>query len=297
MVDRRFINIYWAPNDMSIRIVTDSTSDIPIETAAEHNITVVPAYVNIGEESFLDGVELSRSDFYKGLPGYTTHPTTAAPAPGAFTDVYNLLAGDGATEILSIHISENLSGILNAARIGAAETAAVNVTFVDSEQLTMGLGLLAITAANFAAAGKRIDQIVSSIEERIPRTFVFGLLDTLEYLRRSGRLGWAEFGFGTLLNIKPMVRVHTGNVEMLEKVRTSKRALSKMINLIEDLGALEQMALLHIGGGKRLDAFKKQTQHLYPENEKPLAVELTPALGAHIGPGGLGVACIVAEDN
>ncbi len=280
---------------MSIRIVTDSTSDIPPETAAEFNITVVPAYVNIGDESFLDGVELSRSDFYKRLPGYSSHPTTAAPAPGAFTEVFNRLANEGASEILSIHIDGNLSGILNAARIGGAELDRVKVTFLDSKQLTMGLGLLTITAARLAAAGQNLDQIVRSIEERIPSTYVFGLLDTLEYLRRSGRLGWAEFRFGTLLNIKPMIRVHSGNVEMLQKVRTSKRAMATMIDIIYRLGPLEQMALLHIGGGKRVEVFAQQIEHLYPGGEIPLAVELTPALGAHIGPGGLGVACIVAN--
>ncbi len=282
---------------MSIKVVTDSTSDIPPETAAEHTITVVPAYVNIGDESFLDGVELSRSDFYKGLAGYSSHPTTAAPAPGAFTEVYNQLASEGATEILSIHIDGNLSGILNAARIGGTETERIKITYLDSKQLSMGLGLLTITAAKLAAAGQNINQIVSSINERIPNTFVFGLLDTLEYLRRSGRLGWAEFRLGTLLNIKPLIRVHSGSVEMLQKVRTSKRALATMIQIIDDLGALEQMALLHIGGGKRVDSFSKQMKHLYPAGDIPIAVELTPALGAHIGPGGLGVACIVANDE
>ena len=280
---------------MSIRVVTDSTSDIPAEAAAENSITVVPAYVNIGEESFLDGVELSRSDFYDGLPGYSSHPTTAAPAPGAFTEIYNQLASEGASEILSIHIDGHLSGILNAARIGGAETENITITFLDSKQLTMGLGLLTISAARLAAQGHTMDQILSSIEERIPRTYVFGLLDTLEYLRRSGRLGWAEFRVGTLLNIKPMIRVHVGEVEMLQKVRTSKRALVTMIGLIDELGPLEQMALLHIGGGMRVEDFVKQTEHLFPGGEMPHTVELTPALGAHIGPGGLGIACIVGN--
>ena len=282
---------------MSIKVVTDSTSDIPAEAAAENGITVVPAYVNIGEESFLDGVELSRSDFYDGLPGYSSHPTTAAPAPGAFTEIYNQLASEGASEILSIHIDGHLSGILNAARIGGAETDNIAITFLDSKQLTMGLGLLTISAARLAAQGHTMDQILSSIEERIPRTYVFGLLDTLEYLRRSGRLGWAEFRVGTLLNIKPMVRVHIGEVEMLRKVRTSKRALATMIGLIDELGPLEQMALLHIGGGKRVDDFAKQTEHLFPGGEIPHTVEITPALGAHFGPGGLGIACIVGNGN
>lgn len=277
---------------MSIRIVTDSTSDIPTEIAAEHKIIVVPAYVNIGEESYLDGVELSRTEFYNGLPEYSSHPTTAAPAPGAFTEVYDQLADEGATEILSIHIDGTLSGILNAARIGAADVTEVPVSFINSRQLTMGLGLLTITAAQLAEDGSSLEEITTAIEERIPKTYVFGLLDTLAYLRRSGRLSWAEFRFGTLLNVKPMVRVHLGNVEMLEKVRTSKRALAKMIDLIGDLGALEKVALLHIGNGKRLETFTQQTQHLAPAGDIPLAVELTPALGAHIGPGGLGVACI-----
>ena len=282
---------------MSIRVVTDSTCDIPEATATEHGITVVPAFVNIGDKSYLDGVELSRLDFYKGLPDYQDHPTTAAPAPGAFTETYNRLAEEGATDIISIHIASSLSGILNAARIGAAETEQINVTFVDSKQLTMGLGLLAITAAQAASEGRTVAEIVSLIEQKIPQTYVFGLLDSLEYLRRSGRLSWAEFRFGTLLNIKPMVRVHTGNVEMLEKVRTSKRALARMIELVENLGSLEQMSLLHIGNGARLEAFVQQTQRLHPSDKNPMTVELTPALGAHIGPGGLGIACIVAKDS
>lgn len=280
---------------MSVRVVTDSTSDIPPDVADRYKITVVPAYVNIGEDSFLDGVELTRSDFYRGLPDYAAHPTTAAPAPGAFTEVYNQLAADGASEIISIHVDSGLSGILNAARIGGADADNIPVVFVDSKQVTMGLGLLVMAAAELAAAGQNTGQILAEIESKIPRTYVYGLLDTLEYLRRSGRLNWAEFRFGTLLNVKPMVRVHMGDVKMLDKVRTTKRALSNMIKLIEDLGPLESIALMHIGDGDRLEAFAEQTKHLRPDDDPPLAVELTPALGAHIGPGGLGLACITAS--
>jgi len=282
---------------MSIRIVTDSTCDLPSDTAAEYGIVVVPAYVNIGDNSFLDGVELSREDFYKGLPEYQSHPTTAAPAPGAFTEAYNQLSKEGAKEILSIHIAGNLSGILNAARLGAEAVEDIEITTVDSRQLTMGLGLLAITAAKAAANGRSVSEIVRLIKSQIPRTFVFGLLDTLEYLRRSGRVGWAEFSIGTLLKIKPMVRVHMGEVEMLERVRTTKKALARMIELAVDLGQLEEIALLHIRGNERLNDFKQQSSHLFIDNEMPLTVELTPALGAHIGPGGLGIACIAASNT
>ncbi len=278
---------------MTIRIVTDSTSDIPDDTAADYGITIVPAYVNIGDRSYLDGVDLSRQDFYRGLPDYPTPPTTAAPAPGAFTDVYQKLAAEGATQILSIHIATSLSGMLNAARLGAESAEGAPVSLFDSQQLTMGLGLLAIKAAQAARNGRSMEEIVTILEERVARTYVFGLLDTLAYLHRSGRVNWAQFGLGTLLRVKPIVKVHTGNVEMLDKVRTSKRALQRFLEVISMLGSLESMALLHIQATPdNLEAFRQQTQFLVPSGTTPLAVELTPALGAHIGPGGLGIACI-----
>ncbi|UCG23060.1 MAG: DegV family protein [Chloroflexota bacterium] len=277
----------------NIGIVTDSTCDIPPETAAELGIVVVPAYVNIGEESYLDGVELSRQEFYEQLPSYARPPTTAAPPPGAFASAYEQLADRGDDEILSIHIASSLSGMLNAARLGAQDAARVQVTLYDSQQLTMGLGLLAILAAKEAAAGCTMDEIVATLDERVKRTYILGVLDTLEYLRRSGRVNWAQFGIGTLLRIKPLVYVHMGQVEMPEKVRTSKRALTRMLELALALGPLEDLALLHThGSDEEIRAFREKTAFLNPEGPSPLAVELTPAIGAHLGPGGLGIACI-----
>ncbi len=282
---------------MTIRIVTDSTSDIPSDIAAQYGITVVPAYVNIGGESYLDGVELSRREFYERLPAYPSPPTTAAPAPGAFTEVFNKLASEGASQILSIHVASTLSSILNAARIGSEATEAVKVTLFDSQQLTMGLGLQAITAAEAVAAGKSMSEIINILAERVKRTYVIGLLDTLEYLRRSGRVSWAQFGIGTLLRIKPLLKVYMGNVEMVEMVRTSKRALSRFLELVTELGPLENVALLHTHASQeQLDVFRQQTQFLIPEGLTPLAVELTPAIGAHLGPGGLGIACVTLID-
>jgi DegV family protein with EDD domain len=205
---------------MTIRVVTDSTSDIPEDIVAEYAITVIPAYVNIGDESYLDGIDLSRETLYQQLPDLEDHPTTAVPAPGAFTDVYNRLADEGATEVLSIHIASSLSGMLNAAKIGADIADDIQVTLFDSEQLTMGLGLMAIAAARAVQAGWAMSEIVTMLEDRVSRTYIFGLLDTLEFLRRSGRVNWAAFGIGTLLRIKPIVKVHRGEVEMLDKTGT-----------------------------------------------------------------------------
>ena len=280
---------------MTIRVVTDSTCDIPPETADQYGIIVVPAYINIGDQSLLDGVELSRKQFYEQLPGLQNPPTTAAPATGTFAATYEKLAREGATEILSIHVATSLSGVLNSARLGAEAAAdTVPVTLFDSMQLSMGLGLQAITAAKAAAHNKSMAEIVTMLEERRSRTHVFAQLDTLEYLRRSGRVNWAEFGIGTLLRIKPLVHVYNGEVQMRDKVRTSKKALAQMIQYATDLGALESIALLHTHAPDKLDTFRQQTLHLYSAENQPLAVEVTPAIGAHVGPGGLGIACITA---
>lgn len=284
--------------NMTIRIVTDSTSDIPLKTAAEYGIAVVPAYVNIGDVSYLDGVELSRPEFYQKLPEYPSPPTTAAPAPGAFTETYNRLAEEGATHVLSVHLASTLSGLFNAARLGSEATNAVQVTLFDSQQLTMGLGLQALTAAEAAAAGCSVPEIVDLLTERVKRTYVLGVLDRLEYLRRSGRVNWAQFGIGTLLRIKPILKVHLGKVEMLERVRTSKRALNRFLELAADLQPMEKLALLYINATqKEIETFRQQTQFLVPEGITPLAVELTPAIGVHIGPGGLGIACVTVNDR
>jgi DegV family protein with EDD domain len=280
---------------MTIRVVTDSTCDIPPETAEAYGIVVVPAYINVGDHSYLDGVELSRTQFYEQLPDYKTPPTTAAPASGTFAEAYKKLAGEGATAIISIHVATSLSGVLNSARLGAeAVEEVIPVTLFDSMQLSMGLGLQAITAAKAASEGLSTAEIVTMLEERRSRTHVFAQLDTLEFLRRSGRVNWAEFGIGTLLQIKPLIHVYNGQVEMREKIRTSKRAMAQMIQYAAELGPLESLALLHTHAPDKLDMFRQQTTHLYPSGDTPLAVEVTPAIGAHVGPGGLGIACITA---
>jgi len=281
---------------MTVGIVTDSTSDIPEETAAKLRLVVVPAYVNIGDESYLDGVELSRQEFYERLPTYTQPPTTAAPPPGAFKSAYEGLAEQGIKEILSIHVASTLSGMLNAARLGAQDVPGVEVTLFDSQQLTMGLGLLAMSAAKEALAGRAMKEIVAFLNERVERTYVLGVLDTLEYLRRSGRVSWAEFGIGTILRIKPLLYVHMGRVEMPERVRTSRRALERLLELAAGLGPLDDLALLHThASDDEIGAFREKTAFLNPGESAPLAVELTPAIGAHLGPGGLGIACVTAR--
>lgn len=281
---------------MTVRIVTDSTSDLPETLARQHGIVVLPAFINIGEESYLDGVDLSRQEFYEQLPFYKSSPTTAAPAAGVFTETYDRLAAEGAGEILSIHIAGSLSGILNAAQAGANATQAARIELFDSQQLSMGLGLLAITAAQAAAAGHSLDQIIALLNERVRRTRVIAVLDTLEFLRKSGRVSWIEFGLGTLLKIKPLINVQEGEAKPVARIRTYKKAVEELIRLANSLGYLEQLAILHTQAEDKAVLLRQQLSNLFPRGETPDIMEVTPAIGAHIGPGAVGLACIIAAD-
>ncbi len=173
---------------MTIKIVTDSNCDLPADLVARYGITVVPLYINIGKKSYLDGVEMPHEQFYDGLPHFESHPTTSVAGPGQLVQVYEQLAHAGATEIISIHIGSALSAMVGAARLAAQETESVPVTVLDSGQLTLGTGLLALTAAKAAAEGRPLNDIIAALEDQAPRTHCIGALDTLEYLRRSGRL-------------------------------------------------------------------------------------------------------------
>ena len=183
---------------MPVRIVTDSTCDLPAETIQRYGIYVVPLYINIGSQGFLDGVDITREDFYNKLPGYATHPTTAVPSLQKFHAVYDMLAEQGATHILSIHISVSLSGVVNVAQIAAQQTTSVAVTVFDSRQLSLGSGFLVETAARMAEAGYSVGEIINALKAQIKRSHVFAALDTLDYLNRSGRMNRFVANIGTL---------------------------------------------------------------------------------------------------
>jgi len=278
---------------MTIRIVTDSTCDLPEGVVTEHGITVVPLYINFGDQSYLDGVELSRQEFYERLPDFETPPTTAAPGPEFFRQTYERLADEGATEVLSIHISISLSATVDVARLGAKETDAVPVTVFDSGQLSLGTGFLVLTAAKAAAMGCSMDEIIALLEEQGSRTHVFAALDTLEFLRRSGRMSRVMAGLGSVLRIKPLLKMYNGE-PTAERVRTRDRATKRLISLLSDLAPLEQVALVHTHAPDRAEELRQRVEHLLPEGEVP-SVDITPVIGAHIGPGAVGFACVTAR--
>jgi len=179
---------------MSIRIVTDSTCDLPTELIEEHKISVIPLFINVGEKGYLDGIEITRQEFYTRLPEFNPPPTTATPSIESFLELYERLANEGAKEILSIHISERLSATINIARKAAQQFKSIPVIVLDSMQVSLGTGFVVLEAAKSIAAGLHIKDILSKIESLNPRVFVFAALDTLEYLRRSGRMNGVVAG-------------------------------------------------------------------------------------------------------
>jgi DegV family protein with EDD domain len=279
---------------MTIKVVTDSTCDLPEEIIAEYGITVVPLYINFGNQSYLDGVELSRQEFYERLPDSDPPPTTAMPGPQMFLQAYEKLAAEGATEILSIHISVSLSGTVNVAHL-AAQEASVPVTVLDSGTLSMGTGFLVWTAAEAAAEGRPMDEIVALLEEQGLRTHVFAALDTLEFLRRSGRMNRVMAALGSWLQMKPLLKMYDGN-PTAEKVRTTEHATNRLVSLLSDLVPLEKVALVHTHALKRAEELHQKVQHLLPEGEL-LSVDITPVFGVHLGPGAVGFACVTAREE
>ena len=278
---------------MTVRIVTDSTCDLPESLVVEHGITVIPLYINIGEQSWLDGVELTREEFYARLPELDPAPTTSVPSPQMFSDAYGALVEEGATGIVSIHISERLSGTANVARLAVDGTSSVPIAVVDSGTLSMGIGFLALAAARAAAAREPLDQIVASIKDQAERTHVFAALETLVFLQRSGRMNRFVSTLGGLLNLKPLLKMSDGSPNA-ERVRTTARATGRLIELLEERAPLEQVAIVHTHAPARADELRGLASHLLPETGV-LSVDITPVFGVHLGPGAAGFACVAAR--
>ncbi len=273
----------------NVRIVTDSTCDLPISLVEEYDILVVPCYVNVNGKSYLDGIELSRESFFKLLPTANPLPTTSAPGMDAFITAYQKLADSGAEGIISIHISETLSNINNVAKIAADSFDAVPVRVIDSGQLSMGLGLLALVGAKMAKAGASLDEVEAEILKKKPLTHAFAKLETLQYLRRGGRLSAAMHGIGTLLEIKPITKMSNG-ISGVEMKRTRKKAHQRFLEIAKELGPAEMVGVIHADAYQNALQVRDELRDIWPGVE-PFMSYVTPAIGAHVGPGTI---CIVS---
>lgn len=276
---------------MTVRIVTDSTCDLPAETISQLGIHVVPLYINIGKQGYLDGIDISREEFYEKLPFYSEQPTTAVPSIQRFISAYDAMADEGASEVLSIHISKSLSAVVDVAHLAAQETTSTHVTVIDSGQLSLGTGFLVEKAAKMAAAGNSAHEIVTVLQNQMDRSHVFAALDTLEFLKRSGRMNKYAAGIAGLLQIKPILVMHAGTPGS-ERVRTRDRAYRRVIEMLRALIPFEKVAIVHAHAHQeQIAKIRSLAASLLPDGPI-LTQDITPVIGAHIGPGAIGFAVV-----
>ncbi len=274
---------------MKIGLVTDSTADLPEDLAAQHGIEVVPALVNIDGRSYIDGMGISREEFYNLLPKLANPPTTSAPSVGVFQERYERLLKSGASTVLSIHPPDNLSGIFNAARL-AAQDFDNRIYVLDSGQLSLGLGFQVLLAAEALARGALLEETLSLIDDVRQRVRLAALLDTIEYMRRSGRVTWARGMIGNLLHLRPLIELRYGIVERLGQVRTHAQGVVRLVETLNSWGSLYRLAILHTNAEcaahQLLEDLKSKV------STPPLLVNVTTVIGTHVGPNGLGVATV-----
>ena len=276
---------------MKIGIVTDSTSDLPKYLIEQYELEVIPTILILDGKEYADGQGVSRDEFYKQLPSFQTPPTTAAPSIGDFSSRYDSLFKRGCDHIISIHAAGQLTAIVNSAR-QAAQDFPDKITVIDSGSLTLGFGFQAIAAAEAAENG--LQAALNAIQSTRERLKVYAALDTMEYLKRSGRVPGAVAALGGVLSIKPMIELLEGEVKPIGAVRTTSQANERMLNLLLGLGELERLAILHTGAESRakdfLGAVMQKASQSVPRNI--LMVNVTTVIGTHLGPHGLGFAAV-----
>jgi DegV family protein with EDD domain len=275
---------------MRIAIVTDSTSDLPADLAEANHIAVIPAILVMDGKSIEDGPGISREEFYTQLPNMKTPPTTGSPSAGAYIQLYERLLNSGYDRIISIHVSSLLSGVLNSAKT-AAQSFGNRIHIVDSGQVSMGLGFQVLAAAEAVAQGLGIDKVLEAVDRIRKRIHIMALLDTLDYVRRSGRVSWARASLGKFLQIKPLIELKNSVIIRLGEERTRRKGIERLAGLLNALGDLEHLAILHTNALEDAQQFAERFSSRLIE--KPIIVNVTSIIGAHVGPNGLGFAAVV----
>jgi DegV family protein with EDD domain len=275
-----------------VAIVTDSTADLPSDLAVARSISVVPLTLHFEGRTFLDGVDITPAEFYRRLPTATVHPTTSQPSPGRFAETYTRLLADH-DEVVSIHISEKLSGTYASARQAAEMTDHKRVRVIDSHVVSMSLGLVTLAASVLAAQGLDGASVQSRIEEMRDGVETYFSVATLEFLRRGGRIGRAGALMGSVLQVKPVLCIRDGQVTPLERVRTFERALHRIVELTRAVDRGDGVCIIVGHADAQADA-ERVARELDTVAETLLIQPLGPVVGAHAGPGVVGVGCYPA---
>lgn len=273
---------------MTIRIVTDSACDLSDSALADWGIGMVPLSIRFGDEEFTDRTELTREQFYQRLIASDQLPETAAPAPGAFVEMFNSMAADGATAVVCINLSEALSATIQSARTAAhSDDVTVDVHVVNSKSVSGGLGSIVLAAAEAAVKGATAAEVVDLAEQLSERTRIYATLDTLEYLKKGGRVGGAQAALGAMLSIKPLLDLSTGEVEAAGKQRTRRRSLDWLRERLAEAGEVDNLAILH-AMAPDIDDFIESIQSIPGMSDVRVNV-IGAVIGTHGGPGVIGI--------
>jgi DegV family protein with EDD domain len=284
---------------MTVAVVTDSTAYLPPRLASEHGISVVPLRVTLGRRLGKDSVDLGPAEVTEALADPSAPVGTSRPAPAEFVARYRALLDDGVAEVVSVHLSRRLSGTWEAARIAADEVDPTRVRVVDSRSTGMGLGFAALAAARAAAAGRAGREVERAAAEVAARTRVFFCVNSLEHLRRGGRIGAAAAWLGTALSVKPVLHVADGLIEPLEKVRTAARAAARLVELAARAAGSgpAELAVHHLGAADRARELARRLAERLPAAQPCVVSEVGAVIGAHAGPGLLGVVVVPSADG
>jgi DegV family protein with EDD domain len=274
---------------MAVKVVVDSTSDIPEKLAKEWGITVVPTYVVFGSKSYRDRLDISDDEIYTKLDNDSVFPTTSVPSPQDFADVYNKLA-DETDEIISIHVTSKESGVYNSALLGRELVSKkCRIEVIDSQSVAMSYGILAVAAAREAKTGASLGKVAEVVRESIPRMHLLMVLDTLKYVVRGGRLGKGYGLLGSVLRIKPLLTMRDGKLTLAGVARTRAKAIKRLYDFVGSFPQVSEVAVSYTTSKEEAEALAEQIKADFPDI--PLYfTRVGPVLGTHAGPGAMGVA-------
>lgn len=280
---------------MNIRVVSDSTCDLPVSLVKLYSISIVPCYINFGIESFLDNVDITRADFYRRIANSKEIPKTSAPSVGLFNEVYHRLADEGAQEIISIHIRKGLSNLSNVARLAAESFNRASVHIVEVGQVAISLGYMVLQAAMAVAAGNPVETVIERINGINQRSYLYAALDSLNFLKHSGRVPSLLVDLADLFRVKPVLLMRQGTIGMVDRVHTASKQMGILIKLAQRHTPLEWIGVTHTHAAERASQLAQSVKSLFQVKDEIWFEEATPILGVHVGPGALGIACVTSN--
>lgn len=276
-----------------VAVVTDSTADLPSGMAEDLAIRVVPLNVHWEGATYRDKIDLAADEFYRRLAEARELPKTSAPAVGLFEEIYQELLAEH-EGVVSVHISARLSGTCSAALAAAQSVAPERIVVIDSRQLSLCLGWLAVEAARLARQDAPLVAVAEHVRRLLPRVNLYAALDTLEFLQRGGRIGRAQALIGSLLSVKPIVQIQDGEVAPVDRVRTRAAALRRLVELTTSLPSIQALGVLHGAAPEQAAALRDELAIRFP-GQQIVTSEIGAVIGTHAGPGVYGVAYLLAE--